>query len=422
MSTIVVFRYDQFGIGGIQTWIYTAIKQLIRDKTTILLLTNRRRHIYDGFMAVFNSEFVSLLDYSEEYEWDYNQFSLVKYYTFTLEGYARACQIKQKYRTLSFDLFYCVPNFKGLDYYYDSPFNGVVKNYINKRLSRIFGNLNTANQIRYFSISHIETMTKLYNYSILSDSADLLVPQVDSASLPFDSEVRRNVWGRDEFRIITVSRFDFPHKAYIIGLIDAYEIIRKQNPRVSLWIVGYGHSLNEINNRISKLSLDAQSGITMIGETSYDDLPRLFEDSNLNISVAGCCLLGAKCGVLSIPARHYSYTCEVYGFIPDSMKMITSSEPGQPVLPFIEKTIAMSENEYIEKCLAGYNASNKETVNSSLLDSNAYNYVLSRADIGFILLLHKFILKYVPFKNRLQRAFRGEIVRMIRKKVENHSC
>ena len=275
--------------------------------------------------------------------------------------------------------------------------------------------MNDACQIRYFSNEHIRKMTDEYHYTP-NMSTPIKMPRVDTLS-PFDEQQRRNVWKREEFRIISVSRFDFPHKAYIIGLIDAYEEIKKKYSNVTLMIVGYGHSLTDIKERISLLDAHSQSGITMIGETNYDDLPALYNEANLNISVAGCCCLGAKNGVLSIPARHFSYSCEVYGFLPDSINMITSAEPGCPVIPYIEETINMTEDEYVKKCYAGHHYDETFSNKSSLFDTNLKDYVLPRSDIRFILTIHCVVLLYVPFKQRLHRATHGGFLQMIKKLI-----
>lgn len=416
MNTLFIFRYDQFGIGGIQTWIYQAVRQLLKEKVHVLLVTKKKNQIYEGFSVVFSDPRVSIIDYKEEPKWRYSDYGVIKYYSFTLEGFVKACQFKRQNETSKIDLFYCVPNTKGYDYYYDEPFNGLAKKYINKRLSTIFDKMNKANQIRYFSRGHIETMITLYNYCEIAERSYLYIPRVDIKQ-PFDEQQRREIWKRKEFRIIAVSRFDFPHKAYIIGLINAYEEIHRKYPNVTLLVVGSGHSRGEIENRISQLEEDVKKGITIYGEANYDDLPSLYKEANLNISLAGCCVLGAKNGVLSIPARHFSYNCEVYGFLPESKSMITSAEPGQSVNQYIEEAINMTENEYVQKCFAGYQVFDNITPQASLFDSNLTDYVLPNKDIRFVLIVHSLILRYVPFKQRIHRAIQGELFSMIKKKI-----
>ena len=78
--------------------------------------------------------------------------------------------------------------------------------------------------------------------------------------------------------------------------------------------------------------------------------------------MAGCASAGAKIGLLTLPARHYTEKCEVYGFIPESKEMTTSEKPGKPAKDFIEYVINMNENEYLEKSKASY---------------DCYNYIVS---------------------------------------------
>lgn len=416
MNVLFVFRYYQFNVGGIQTWVYNMVKELVRENNKVLILTKLDNPIYEEYRTLFSKPPVTLLDYCHEANGNYSDYERVVYYTFTLEDYANSCKVKKSSPISNFDLFYAVPNFKGYDYYYDEPFSGWSGNVINKRLAAIFNNMHRANQIRYFSSSHIEMMTSRYHYEIM-DRTDFFVPEIAKIA-PFDEKQRHEIWCRKEFRIITVSRFDFPHKAYIIGLIDAYEELKRKYPFLTLYIVGFGHSLGEIEERIKLLDEKARSGITMVGQTPYDDLPELYRDANLNISVAGCCVLGAKNGVLSIPARHFSYSCEVYGFLPDSIKMTTSADPGSPVAPYIENVINMSEDEYVEKCRAGHHAFETTISKTSLLDANAFDYVLPNKDIRFILFVHSVILHYVPFRDRVRRALKGELRSMLKKRLK----
>lgn len=417
MNVLFVFRYYQFNVGGIQTWIYNMVKKLVKENNKVLVLTKTDNPIYNRYQTLFSKQPSTLLDYNGESNWNYGFFERVVYYTFTLEDFAQSCEVKRKNPQSYFDLFYAVPNFKGYDYYYDEPFKGWLKNVINKRLSSIFNKMHVANQIRYFSNSHIDMMINRYHYQVL-DRPNYFVPKSIDSLEPFDEKQRREVWKGSEFCIITVSRFDFPHKAYIIGLIDAYEELKKKYPNITLQIVGFGHSQWEIENRIGLLDEDARVGITMIGQTPYEELSDLFKKANLNISVASCCSLGAKNGVLSIPPRHFSYSCEVYGFLPESKNMTASSEPGAPVIPFIEEAINMSEEEYVNKCYAGYCAYKTSNTKASILDANAFDFVLSKKDIRFILFIHFLILHYVPFKHRIWRAFHGEFRSMIKKRIK----
>lgn len=416
MNVLFVFRYYQFNVGGIQTWVYKIVKELVRENNKVLILTKLDNPIFEGYQTLFSKSPVTLLDYGHEANWNYNDYERVVYYTFTLEDYAYSCKVKKSSTKSIFDLFYAVPNFKGYDYYYDEPFSGWLGTVINKRLKIIFKKMHAANQIRYFAGSHIDMMTSRYHYEII-DRAGFFVPEIANID-PFDEKQRHEIWCRKEFRIITVSRFDFPHKAYIIGLIDAYEELKRKHPFLTLQIVGFGHSLGEIEERIKLLDEKARSGITMVGQTPYDDLPELYRDANLNISVAGCCVLGAKNGVLSIPARHFSYSCEVYGFLPESIEMTTSSEPGSPVSPYIEDVINMSENEYIERCRAGHHAFETTNQKTSLLDANTFDFVLPNKDIRFILFVHSVILHYVPFRDRVRRALKGELRSMLKKRLK----
>ena len=94
----------------------------------------------------------------------------------------------------------------------------------------------------------------------------------------------------------------------------------------------------------------------MLGFIKPDDLAYYFDRAHINISVAGGMTEGAKNGVISIPTRHYSYACEVYGFLPESIERNLSDEPGQSVVPFIESVINMSNQDYVKYAKLSYDA------------------------------------------------------------------
>jgi hypothetical protein len=107
--------------------------------------------------------------------------------------------------------------------------------------------------------------------------------------------------------------------------------------------------------------------------------------------VAGCCSHGARRGLVSIPARHYNYDGEVYGYLPGSKDLMVSDIPGEPAEKYIEEVLNMSEEKYLKKCKESYDACVDINVSSSIFDRN-------KASINTMSLLeieHLFLLSVI---------------------------
>ena len=137
-----------------------------------------------------------------------------------------------------------------------------------------------------------------------------------------------------------------------------------------------------------------------------NDLLDLYQKCDLSISVAGCASMGARIGLLTLPARHYTNDCEVYGFFPDSKNMTTSIKPGYKVVPFIKKVMNMNAEEYLRLSRAAYDSfdDKKVSVNDFIdMNKNYFPYIPSKA------VLIKFKLVY--FLDKLMfyiKKFKGE--------------
>ena len=98
---------------------------------------------------------------------------------------------------------------------------------------------------------------------------------------------------------------------------------------------------------LEKQSEQVKKSIHLVGKIKYSDLKKYFKNANLNIGVASTISDGASTSLISIPVRHYSYNCEGYGFLPESLKFTTSTLPGISIDVFIEKVLNMTLDEYL---------------------------------------------------------------------------
>ena len=323
--------------------------------------------------------------------------------TFTVCDFSLAESMRAKHKKLCIDTFYFVPNYRGVHVCIDEPYPHLRKKNIQKKLSKVFEKMSKKNSIRYFSNRGLEAMEKNYSYKEAND--DIMVPSVAPQYI-FDEENARNLYRREYFNVFTISRFDFPHKGYVIGLIKAYGKLKEKYPQIRLTIVGYGAGLDRVKETIASLSEEAQKDVYLCGQCAPTELDGYYRDANINVSLAGCFTQGAKRGTLSIPTRHYCYDCETYGFLPKSKDYAVSELPGKPVEPFIEQVINMSEDEYVAYCKASYDAYNSTESKSieDILESlrNKTDDCLTEKEVNYILRIRKKATKYLYLRQGIR--------------------
>lgn len=250
---------------------------------------------------------------------------------------------------------YIVSNTKGRYNYLENYYWGPAKSIVFSKWMNIVASWHERNLIRYFDINHFYTYSKVYG--ITHDQPYDLVwkhmcslPKLDVNAL----DARLN---RKAFNLISVTRFDFPHKQYLLGLIRDFATLKEKYSHIKLHIIGYGQDENKVKATIGLLPCSVQKDIIIHGPKSEMEIISIMKVMHLNISVAACVELGAKCGVLSIPARNFcGPECEVYGYLPESRRMTVSTEPGSRAIAYIEEVINMSDEEYRKKCIDSYKA------------------------------------------------------------------
>ncbi len=271
---------------------------------------------------------------------------------------------------------YVVSNTKGRFNYIEGYYWGPFKKIVYKRYKDIVQKWHECGLIRYFNIKHFDTYQAVYG--IEYDKPIDLVWKNLFPLPPLDRNALSKRVDRTDFNIISVTRFDFPHKQYLLGLINDFAKLKEKYSQMQLHIIGYGQDENVVKDLIASLPESTQSSITLYGQKSENEINEIMRNMHLNISVAACVGLGAKNGVLSIPARNFcEKECEVYGYLPASKNMTVSTESGERALKYIEEVINMSEEEYMQKCIDSYNAYEIKDVDPDYMlrqEGNTHDY------------------------------------------------
>ena len=362
----LIFIWSNLEIGGIECWL---IKQLKKAKDLgydIIWIVNGSGREFTGWRGFIKNKVdkISIFNFNSR-TLDESDEVLALCFGFTDYGYL----LKQKRNTVchEFKVFYLLPHFNDWLNYPDEIIPKIFTRYAKNKIYNVYRDADGLNQLLFFDKRHAEELYKRYGLIIPEINKKLV--RISEENQEFDVEKARQRAMRNQFTIITCGRFDFPHKAYILGLISAYEVLKKEFKNIKLIIVGYGTGQYQVENKISKMKEEFQRDIILTGAVSPEMLVKYFDQSHVNISVAGAIRAGAVTGLVSIPARHYSEKCEVYGFLPKSKQYTLSDVPGEDVKKYIKYLINISNNEYIELCKKSFFAyhENNDPINDNWL-------------------------------------------------------
>lgn len=404
-----LFLYEFLKMGGIEKNLIYMIKSYSAMGIRIIWIRyGNPEDIYEPWKDVLNACQVEIVNANIQFPvWfthDKVNFSKEEKITalcFEPTDFVRLEELAAEYEN-QFDLFYMVPHFEGdrnyVEKYY---FSNIQRKRTVKKLCKVYKNWFENGNLLFFDKRHWSEMNARYKIGGDKTYEDLIYKSPVSIR-PFDSNLIIKKYHRHDFRIITCGRFEFPHKGYMFGLIDDYVVLKNKYPNIMLDIIGYGDEKNERKIRSYVAALDSKysDDIHFIGAVDPEKINEYFDNANLNISVAGGLIDGAKAGVVSIPARHYTYNCEVYGMLDGDLSIVLSNEPGMDAKPFIEKIINMTGSEYLNACEKSYStvsatSSDKEWMfNRKNASSNYY----SESDIY----LFKKIYDYRKMKYRMK--------------------
>lgn len=347
-------------IGGVQQNFIDLIQFALSTNHRVIWLYRKPKKFSNVYSNVLNH--VECINYSidksrelECAELTFNEKESIVWLTSTPYDMHLSLNYCNKNKGKDITPLYIVSNTKGRFNYLENYYWGPFKYYVFRKFKDIISNWHDHNLIRYFDINHFRTYR--INYGIYSENPKNLVwkpiyglPEIDEQAL--NARLIRN-----EFNIISITRFDFPHKQYLIGLIKDYGDLKSLYPQLKLHIIGYGQHENKVKETIESLPLEAQKDVFLYGQKGKSEIIKIMKNMHLNISVAACVGLGAKYGVLSLPARNFcGKDCEVYGYLPGARNMTVATEPGGRAIKYIEEVINMNNDEYRKKCLESYNA------------------------------------------------------------------
>ncbi len=174
-----------------------------------------------------------------------------------------------------------------------------------------------------------------------------------------------------KFTILTVGRFDFPFKGYVVGLIrDFAELCRKYN-NIELVIVGYGKGQAMVDEAVTTVDKKYRDKIILKGKIDYHNLLGMYKSASVFVGMGTTLLEAAKVGTISIVASGGQYGNYSSGYFDeaDTLSFLITGRYSKYTdvkkhmkyhfKDLIEDVYQMNEETFIEKGRRTYDAYEK---------------------------------------------------------------
>lgn len=231
---------------------------------------------------------------------------------------------------------------------------GFLKRFIRKQVVKCINKINFNGAL--FFIDEISVSDTKDYYS----QYDLKLEHFKIINLPIFCEDKTN---KDEIInegfsskvILTVTRADFPFKAYVMGLIDDFNELCQETKDFSLKIISAGKDKLQIQNKIDKFDAKIKAKINLLDWMPYEGVKEEIRKCFLFVGMGTSVLDSAACYKPVIVSKLDSYLNCSHGLFSDyPNNMMTSREVTTPALPFIKRICSLSYLEYREKCLDSF--------------------------------------------------------------------
>lgn len=192
---------------------------------------------------------------------------------------------------------------------------------------------------------------KFYKYKLDRNKIIRLGLEIDD--LPVKMIQRRVESRRKDFTILTITRLDFPFKAYVLGLIDVFENLKDKYSNLKLVVIGDGTGMEKLKKRVEELPEEKRKDVFLKGAVPYEELEGYFKKSHVYTGM-GTTLLDA--GKYALPGIISKADCEkalTTGFFHEQYNDLSGNENINHVSLsemeiFLEKIIKISDEEYWE--------------------------------------------------------------------------
>lgn len=351
--------------GGIENTVAALMKYALSNDYRVIWITNQRnlaKVAYEDILEHKNLELLIIPKWRRATgllipHISFDEDECVTMITANAPQYVISDALKRNAKVKSFSHYFLVAHYKivGGSFFPDA----IIKNAWLKKQTYLFWRkivqrLDDSDCLRAFSPKHLSCYEDYYHIKIDNKQEKVLPEHAALLPLNLQNTRQRCLERNTRFIISTCARFEFPHKGYILGLVDSFAKLKEKYPQISLEIIGYGEGEKLLREKIHQLPKEIADSILLTGMLSPKELREHQLNAHLVVGLAGAIHVGAECGIPSLVTRHYSTNCETYGFYENAVSKTLAEEPGEDIVKYIEDCITMSEESYMKHVVDAY--------------------------------------------------------------------
>jgi hypothetical protein len=176
----------------------------------------------------------------------------------------------------------------------------------------------------------------------------------------FTNKTNRIISNRTGLRILAVSRFEFPFKGYILGLVEAFARLQPQNPRFTLTIIGYGRDKDQVEKLIRTLPHGVTSSISLLDQLPSDQVNEHIRCCDVYVGMGTTVLDAANLGKIAIVAVGYQNANLALGYFHENYKSLgeifTNGVKYRTFEELLMQIALLNEEEFISMSLKSKSA------------------------------------------------------------------
>jgi len=155
-------------------------------------------------------------------------------------------------------------------------------------------------------------------------------------------------------RMGTMSRYEFPFKGYILGLIDFFSVFTSQ-VNSELVICGFGESRQQIIDKIDSMPIAVKNKIKLLDTVQYSQLNEFFNQLDVFFGMGTTLIDATKYNVIAIPVVPHTYDFISDGFFsshPDVL--LADKEKAVDINTLLLEVKGYSDQEYLDHAKLQY--------------------------------------------------------------------
>lgn len=353
----MILQYHLFILGGIESYYYRMMKWAVTNHYRVILILDKGARIDHSWWEVFDNLGIELFFIKGVYPF-YSIEGKSKE-PFRLKSTDRILNISASYECFNRGEYVLRSNrvAKGNNILYIfHPYSNIIST--NRMLDKYLEKSILLKLIMNSAIAYMDEETR--------DFAIKRYPSIRENTLPIirlgieideeidDSElIERYVscYGN----ILAIARLEFPFKAYVLGLVDAFEKLCPDYPKLQLTIIGDGNSRDLLIEKIERLDISVRERIKIIYGVEYAKLKKYIDNAYVHVGMGTTLLDCANRYVPSIIGVAYDASDISYGYWSNNWHIVGGLKNEQltdtsTISEDLKSVLNMDKQTYIEIC------------------------------------------------------------------------